>query len=205
MAEVKPNKSGYVKTQTLVFAVFLAFVAGFFGGIVLTIFKTGGSVPSGVDANTAAQMEENQQLSSQIAELEQLTRQNPQDGEAWTRLGHAYFDSNQPKKAISAYNNALRLSPNNADVWTDLGVMYRRNRQPEEAVQAFDKAIEIDPDHQIARFNKGIVLIHDLSDMEGGIGAWKELLDINPMARAPNGQTVEELIEQFSRMQKQKQ
>jgi tetratricopeptide (TPR) repeat protein len=75
--------------------------------------------------------------------------------------------------------------------------MYRRNDQPEEAVQAFDKAIEIDPKHEIARFNKGIVLIHDLSDFDAGIRAWKELVDINPMARAPNGQTVDELIRQL--------
>ena len=203
MAKATPSKSGYVKTQTLVFAVFLAFVAGFFGGIVLTIYKTGGSTPPGVDSNTASQVAEERQRKDEIARLEQLTRQNPQDAEAWTRLGHAFFDTNQPTKAITAYRNALSVQPNNADVWTDLGVMYRRNRQPEEAIQAFDKAIEVDPAHQIARFNKGIVLIHDMSDMEGGIRSWKELLDINPMARAPNGQTVEELIEQFSKMQKQ--
>jgi cytochrome c-type biogenesis protein CcmH/NrfG len=196
MAKSSPTKNGYVKTQTLVFAVFLAFVAGFFSGIVLTIVKSGGT-PAGVDAGTAAEVQQNQQLQQQIAKLEELTQQNPQDIEAWTRLGHAYFDSNQPAKAIAAYQNSLRLRPENADVWTDLGVMYRRNDQPEEAVRAFDKAIEIDPKHEIARFNKGIVLIHDLSDFDAGIRAWKELVDINPMARAPNGQTVDELIRQL--------
>ncbi|MGD8369174.1 MAG: tetratricopeptide repeat protein [Desulfobacterales bacterium] len=196
MAESRSPKSGYVKTQTLVFAVFLAFVAGFFSGIVLTILKSHGT-PAGVDAGTAAEMDQARKLQEQIAKLVELTEQNPQDTEAWTRLGHAYFDSNQPSKAIAAYNNSLRLQPKNADVWTDLGVMYRRNHQPEEAVRAFDRAIEIDPKHEIARFNKGIVLIHDLKQFDAGIRAWKELVDINPMAHAPNGQTVDELIRQI--------
>ncbi len=198
MTEQKPAKNGYVKTQTLVFAVFLAFAAGFFAGIVLTILKTGGTVPTGVDAGTAQQMEEARQRKQQIAQLEQLTQKNPQDAEAWTRLGHTYFDDNQPAKAITAYNHALKLHPDNADVWTDLGVMYRRNGEPKEAVRAFDRAIKIDPKHEIARFNKGIVLIHDLRDVEGGIRSWKKLLEINPTARAPNGQTVEELVRHFS-------
>ena len=82
--------------------------------------------------------------------------------------------------------------------------MYRRNRQPEEAIRAFERAIEIAPKHEIARFNRGIVLIHDLSKLDEGIQSWKDLVDINPMARAPNGQTVDELIRQLE-AQKQKQ
>jgi cytochrome c-type biogenesis protein CcmH/NrfG len=198
VTEQTAPKNGYVKTQTLVFAVFLAFVVGFFAGIVLTIVKTGNGPPPGVGADTTAEMEEARQRRAQIAQLEAHTQSNPQDAEAWARLGHAYFDENQPSKAIAAYQSALKLRPNNADLWTDLGVMYRRDQQPEEAVRAFDRAIEIDPAHEIAHFNKGVVLIHDLSDVEGGVRSWKALLAINPTAKAPNGQTVEELIRHFS-------
>ena len=192
-------KNGYVKTQTLVFAVFLAFAAGFFAGIVLTIVKTGGGTPPGVGGEAAEEMEAARQRRAQIAQLEEYTKKHPQDAEAWTRLGHAYFDENQPDKAIAAYQSVLKLRPDNADVWTDLGVMYRRNHQPEEAVRAFDRAIEIDPAHEIAHFNKGIVLIHDLSEVEAGVRSWEALLELNPIAQAPNGQTVEELIRHFSK------
>jgi cytochrome c-type biogenesis protein CcmH/NrfG len=133
----------------------------------------------------------------QIAQLEALTEKNPQDGEAWTRLGHAYFDDDRPDKAITAYHRSLEIRPDNADVWTDLGVMYRRNRQPEEAIKAFERALQINPEHEIAWFNKGVVLIHDLKQMDAGLQAWKALLEINPMAMAPNGQTVEELVRHF--------
>lgn len=197
MVDNKKAKKGYVRTQTVVMAVFLAFAAGFFSGIVLTIFKSGGTRPQSVDANTAAAMEESRQRKEQIAQLETLTEQNPQDAEAWTRLGHAYFDENRPEKAIAAYRKSLAIRPGNADVWTDLGVMYRRNRQPEEAIQAFDRALRINPEHEIAWFNKGVVLIHDLKKMDAGLQAWEALLEINPIAKAPNGQTVEELIRHF--------
>ena len=197
MAESKTMKKGYVKTQTVVLVVFLAFVAGFFSGIVLTIFKSGGMRPQGVDAETAAAMEAARERKEQIARLKALTEKNPGDAEAWTRLGHAYFDDDKPAKAIEAYRRVLELRPDNADIWTDLGVMYRRNQQPGEAVRAFDRAIGLDPEHEIAWFNKGVVLIHDLKQVEAGLEAWEALLDVNPMAKAPNGQTVEELINHF--------
>ena len=96
-----------------------------------------------------------------------------------------------------AYKKYIEIYPQNADVWTDMGVMYRRNRQPAEALKAFDKAIEINPRHEISRFNKGVVLLHDLKDHQSAIRAWEELLKINPVAMAPNGQSVDQLIVQL--------
>ena len=79
--------------------------------------------------------------------------------------------------------------------------MYRRNGQPKKAIEAFDKAISIDPGFETARFNKGIVLLHDLNDAAGGIKAWEEIIEQNPMAMAPNGESVDALVQ---RMKKQK-
>jgi hypothetical protein len=36
--------------------------------------------------------------------------------------------------------------------------------------------------------------MHDLDDRKGAIRAWEALLEINPVAMAPNGQSVDELI-----------
>ena len=96
-----------------------------------------------------------------------------------------------------AYNNALELNPGNPDVLTDLGVMYRRKGQPLEAIKAFDKAIKIDPRHEASRFNKGVVLLHDLNDSEGAIRAWEELVEVNPFARANGDELVLKLIEKI--------
>jgi tetratricopeptide (TPR) repeat protein len=72
--------------------------------------------------------------------------------------------------------------------------MYRRANRPEDAVREFERAIAIDPKLENAYFNKGIVLLHDLDDRKGAIRAWEALLEINPVAMAPNGQSVDELI-----------
>jgi tetratricopeptide (TPR) repeat protein len=126
--------------------------------------------------------------------LKDKVRQDPNDAASWIQLGHLNFDRNAVPEAIEAYEKALALQPDNAPVRTDLGIMYRRANRPEDAVRAFDRAIASDPKLENARFNKGIVLLHDLDDREGAIRAWEELLKINPVAMAPNGQSVDELI-----------
>ena len=80
---------------------------------------------------------------------------------------------------------------------TDLGIMYRRSGDPQKAIEMFDRAITLDPQQQNARFNKGIVLLHDLKDKAGAVAAWEGLLEINPVAMAPNGQSVDALIQQY--------
>jgi cytochrome c-type biogenesis protein CcmH/NrfG len=132
-----------------------------------------------------------------IAALEKETRQNPINLKAWIELGNYYFDASQHEKAIAAYRRALDIDPGNANVWTDIGVMYRRSGNPQEAVRAFDKAIEVDPKHETSRLNKGIVLLHDLNDPAGAIEAWEGLLEVNPIAMAPTGQSVDEMVQQL--------
>jgi tetratricopeptide (TPR) repeat protein len=126
--------------------------------------------------------------------LTDKVRQDPNDVASWIQLGHLNFDRNAVPEAIEAYEKALALQPDNAPVRTDLGIMYRRANRPEDAVREFERAIAIDPKLENAHFNKGIVLLHDLDDREGAIRAWEALLEINPVAMAPNGQSVDELI-----------
>jgi cytochrome c-type biogenesis protein CcmH/NrfG len=136
-----------------------------------------------------------------IAALERQTRADPENVNAWTELGNAYFDSQQYEQAVSAYQKSLELNPNNANVWTDMGVMYRRSGKPEEAIKAFDQAIAADPKHEVARMNKGIVLLHDLHDFDGAIEAWEKLLEVNPIAMAPNGMSIDQMVTQLKKQQ----
>jgi cytochrome c-type biogenesis protein CcmH/NrfG len=132
-----------------------------------------------------------------IKKLEQDVHADPANLTAWIDLGNIYFDTNQFSKSIHAYQKALAIDPNNADVWTDLGIMFRRSGQPKKAIEAFDQAIKIAPAHEISRFNKGIVLLHDLNNPQAAIEAWEGLLSVNPNATAPNGQSVKSLVEMF--------
>ena len=77
-----------------------------------------------------------------------------------------------------------------------MGVMYRQNGQPQKALESFDKAIALVPNHTVARFNKGVVLLHDLNDKEGAIKVWEDLVAIDPLVKAPNGMLVSDILNQ---------
>jgi cytochrome c-type biogenesis protein CcmH/NrfG len=195
---------GYVKKETMFWVATITLVVGFLIGVVLTVYKSRSGLPvqSSPQGSQSAPPSNSDQGSSvemaaRIIELEKQTAQNPQSAEAWIQLGHLYFDTDNYEKAIGAYQNSLALKPDNANVLTDMGVMYRRSGMPAEAIKAFSKAIAVDPRHEVSRFNKGIVLMHDLKDREGALKAWEGLLEINPLAMAPNGQSVDQLIQHY--------
>lgn len=185
-------KSGYMKTETVIWLVVASLLIGFVGGVAFGIYKSGTIADphqNGADAGDDPQRE------AAIAALLERTGENPQDRQAWVQLGHHYFDAGMAEDAIGAYEKALAIDPQDANVWTDLGVMYRRSGDPKKAVEAFDRAMKIDPAHEISRFNKGIVLFHDLKDEGAALVAWESLLAINPDAKSPGGQTVRALVD----------
>lgn len=200
----KENPVGYIKKQTLIFAVLISLCIGFFGGTLYSSFKLAPENSVKGQGKTAGQKGDphghpdlSMELSAKIAELEQYLKNDPEDGAAWTKLGDLFYDSDQPQNAIDAYEKSLVIEPERAGVITDLGTMYRRNNEPEKAIEAFDKAIAVDPSFETARFNKGVVLLHDLNDLEGCIKEWEVLVGMNPMAVAPNGDSVDSIIQKL--------
>jgi len=209
MANKSNTETDTVKKNTMLMVAFIALGVGFLGGVVFSAFKTGSGVSPGVPASTPAPQQPatqeqsiTQDQAKRMLALEREVSTNPDNADTWTQLGNLYFDTNNYESAIKAYKKSLALSPNNANVQTDLGVMYRRNGQPQEAINAFDKAIEIDPKHEVSRFNKGIVLLHDLNDQKGAIEAWEALVKMNPAAMTPGGQPLSELLKRFEETKK---
>jgi tetratricopeptide (TPR) repeat protein len=189
-----------VKKETLWLAVSIALVIGFIGGVVFGVYKSGTNTSmqkSMISQPAVKEKEISVESAAQIFQLEKMTKETPNDAAAWTNLGNLYFDTGNPEKAITAYTKSLALRPNNANVLTDLGIMYRRTGKPKKAIEAFDKAAKINPKHERALFNKGIVLMHDLNDLDGAIGAWEELVKRNPTATSPTGQSVKNLVEKL--------
>jgi len=194
-----PEQSGTVKKETMLMVAAATLVIGFLSGIVFSVYKMGpphdhqdGAPPTAIQAPADGGISAKD--SADILALEREVAVNKNNVEAWTHLGHKYFDTNQPQKAIDAYNRALALEPNVPDTWTDMGVMYRRVGQPIEALKAFDRARQLNPTHEQSRFNRGVVFLYDLKEPESAIEAWQELLAINPQVTAPNGQPLAEVI-----------
>ena len=185
----KEQFAGYVKKEKVYILISVALLIGFLSGVVLAVYKSPGG-----NGGQPATVTQEQNGGHDLAAVESQVTATPNDPDAWIHLGNAYYDADQPAKAIKAYTKAMELSPGNPDVLTDLGVMYRRNGQPDQALLFFDQAIQATSSHELARLNKGIVLLYDKQDQAGAFQAWEELLAINPMAQVPSGQLLKEFM-----------
>jgi cytochrome c-type biogenesis protein CcmH/NrfG len=176
----------------------LALAAGFAGGWLTRDARGPEAAGQQGDPGQARAM------AAEIDKLKASLAKEPKNAAAWASLGHLYFDSGQPAPAVEAYGKSLEIAPGDADVLTDMGVMYRELSEPAKAIACFDAAVAARPSHEIARFNKGIVLLADLGDKAGALAAFEALLKVNPNAKAPNGRPVSELIAQIRQEAKQK-
>jgi len=186
--------SATIGKQSFYLTIFLVFIAGFLAGVVFTVYRTG-DAPTGSPVTAQSEQALPQQQGDAIIHLEAEVTAHPDNVDAWTQLGHLYFDTDQPEKAIGAYTTALELGGGSADLWTDLGVMYRRTGDPAKAVEAFDEAIAMDPAHLQSRFNKGVVLHFDLERTEEALDVWRSVLALNNDYRMANNRLLREFID----------
>ena len=161
--------------------ILLIVVSLIVGGLLAVIFTNmrDKTPASGVSATApaAAPAVNHQQ---QITMLEGIVAREPANRNAWVQLGHSYFDSDQPMKAVEAYDKALAMDGNDANVLTDQGVMYRRLGWFEKAINNFEAANRINPNHQQSLYNLGIVYRYDLQDFPKTIEVWEKFLTLNP-------------------------
>jgi cytochrome c-type biogenesis protein CcmH len=118
-----------------------------------------------------------------LANLEQQTKDQPQDVSAWRALGQGYFDAGRFDDAVRAYAKAAQLAPSVAAVWSALGeaqvMASKADPMPKEAAEAFTKALSLDQKDPRARYFSAVK--RDLAgDHEGAIGDWLALLADTP-------------------------
>ena len=192
MAEPKAT----IGKQTFYLTIFIVFICGFLAGVGFTVFKMD-SPGTNTSTNITQQQGASQQETQAILNLEAEVTSNPENFNAWTQLGHLYFDTDQYQKAIGAYTRSLELHSGDANLWTDLGVMYRRSGDSAKAIEAFDKAISMNSSHEPSRLNKGIVLFYDFGKADEAIASWESVLQINPKAVMANGNNLRAFIDQI--------
>ncbi|MCF6179789.1 MAG: tetratricopeptide repeat protein [Geopsychrobacter sp.] len=163
-----------MKKESIIIIV-SALVVGVLGGAILSNSKKD-STPGENPAASAPAIDYQQKIRT----LKEIVAKEPENRNAWVQLGHNYFDSTQPMKAIEAYDKALELDGNDPDVLTDQGVMYRRFGWYDKAVENFTKANKLKPDHKQSLFNLGIVYRDDLQDTVKAKEAWTRYLEIAP-------------------------
>jgi hypothetical protein len=195
-----------ISSGTLIASIIAAFLVGyivssFVGGFRLNrgsagagIVQAGGETPVRQAQGGGSLFQEPPQSGEYIEVLKDRVSRDPDDEDLWTELGNAYFDSNQYRNAVEAYQRSLEIDSGNADVWTDMGIMHRRLGEYSKAVAAFERAMAANPAHQMSRFNRGIVLFFDLDDRVAAFESWNELARMNPNFLVPDGRTIVQML-----------
>lgn len=185
-------KERIMKKETILIIV-VTLVVGALGGM---IYSNTQEKPSTVNPpTTAAPVAPAVDYQQKIKILEEIVAKEPDNRSAWVQLGHNYFDSNQPMKAIEAYDKALAMDGNDPDVLTDQGVMFRRIGWFDKAIENFNKANQLNPKHLQSLYNLGIVYRDDLMDKEKAKQAWTKYLEV-----APAGQNAERVRTMINHM-----
>ena len=136
-----------------------------------------------------------------LESLQERTRAEPANVEAWLALAQAQFDSRDYKAAVATYEHGTQLAPQRADIWSALGearTSATKDPMPPDALTAFRKAVAIDPKEPRARYF--LAVARDLAkDHQGAIDDWLALLRDTPPG-APWENDLRRTIEQVGRI-----
>jgi tetratricopeptide (TPR) repeat protein len=117
--------------------------------------------------------------SARIAEAHKAVEADPKNRAAWVALGNAYFDAEQPRASIDAYEHALQLGADDPDVITDQGVMYLAMGDYQKALANFQKAYRLDPNHKQSLFNMGVAYAN-MDDVARAEETWNKVIQTAP-------------------------
>ena len=165
-----------MKKGTIVLIV-IAFVAGLLVSVIFSNVKK--NQPEGTQT-TSQQLAPSVDFQQKIKTLEGIVAKDPSNRQAWVQLGHSYFDTKNPMKAIEAYDKALAIDGNDPDVLTDQAIMFRQLGWYEKAIETFQQANKLNPKHVNSLFNMGIVYMQDLGDNEKAKAALNRFLELVP-------------------------
>lgn len=136
-----------------------------------------------------------------LQSLQERTRAEPANVDAWIALAQAQVDTGDYKGAVATYEHGTQLAPQRADIWSALGdarANATNDPMPPAALAAFRKAVAIDPKEPRARYF--LAVARDLAkDHQGAINDWLALLRDTPPG-APWESELRRTIEQVGQI-----
>lgn len=106
----------------------------------------------------------------------QLTKLIPQEADYWYMLGNAYVRTDQPDRAVEAYQQAIIRNPNHTRAWHNLGIVRMR-----QAMAAFTSSAGTakagDPMHEVSS-----ELVNELARIGSGTVSSNKFQDSASMA-----------------------
>lgn len=132
---------GYIDRHLFTSLLLIAAVFFMSGSAVLTL--------SGCDSS-----------SKELNDLQQAVWQNPEDPQAYIRLGNAYARQQQYDQAVESYEKALSLNPQSGiTVYPALGAAYFNRKKYTKALEYFKKSLEYSPDDSLRYYDIGNVYL----------------------------------------------
>jgi tetratricopeptide (TPR) repeat protein len=117
--------------------------------------------------------------SEQIARLDELVAQYPDQALAYTARGVFHAAQGNLTETIADYTEAIRLNPQDAEAYNFRGITRAAQGDLQGAIADFDEAIHLDPQYADAYYNRGIARA-DLGDLESAITDYTEAIRLNP-------------------------
>ena len=99
--------------------------------------------------------------------------------EQWFREGGKFYDANQFREAIAAYDHAIILDSKYAVAYINRGNAYSYLNEYQKAIENCDRAIALNPQFALAYHNRGYVY-HDLKEYRRAIEDYDRVIALNP-------------------------
>ncbi|MCK5125460.1 MAG: tetratricopeptide repeat protein [candidate division Zixibacteria bacterium] len=103
----------------------------------------------------------------------------PEDFESLISMGNAMMDQGQYPMAIVCYQKAIDIDSGAVDALVDMATCQHATGENETAIENFIKVLNVKPDHQVAKFNLGIVY-YSVGQDDLARQWWTKLLSENP-------------------------
>ncbi len=100
---------------------------------------------------------------------------------AWYK-GAASFMNNQPKEALSYYEEANAMAPYHVQILNDIGAVYMNNGDNDNANKYFNKALAINPRFPDAKFNQAIAVFNKGNKL-GAYNLFRDVRKLHPPAK----------------------
>ena len=142
---------GETRMRTYVFLVVLVLV------LTLGLLACGSQNEAEEHFSAGVQLQNQDRWEEAIAEYDEAIRLDPQNTDAYSNRGFAYFKLDQFEQAIQDYGEAIRLDPRNPMIYANRGVMYGFVDKNDEAIVDFEKVISLTDSPEQAEAAKKLI------------------------------------------------
>ncbi len=143
-------------------------------------------IPAANSANSAKNEKvlgtKKERLNKELQDAMDYVKKYPKNVLSWNQLGHAYFDLEQYKNAVTSLKKAVEIDSSSIDAIETLAFTYKAMENFNEACKQFQKLIDIQPDNIAYSNNYALYLIKN-KQIEKAKSVLSKLLLKNPKAR----------------------